>query len=38
MKPSEEKSLITKRLFGLLVLYAVASVVLAKLIAELAFA
>jgi hypothetical protein len=38
MRPEEEKNPVTKRLVGLLVVYAVASVVVAKLIAELAFA
>jgi hypothetical protein len=34
----EDKNPISKRLIGLLLLYAVASVIVAKLIAELAFA
>jgi len=40
MRLEEEKnpSPVTKRLIGLLLLYAVASVIVAKLIAELAFA
>ncbi len=40
MRLEEEKnpSPVTKRLLGLLLLYAVASVIVAKLIAELAFA
>jgi hypothetical protein len=38
LKTDEDKSPMNKRLVGLLLLYAVASVIVAKVIAELAFA